>query len=121
MSTEKPTVLIVEDNGAWQFRLEEVFEPFANILIADNPRSAEATFFGNSDIKAVVVDGYLLKESRGSDVVRFLVQQKFAGPIVAMSTDPTVNDIMMTLGATHKIDSDNKLQAAAIVERELSK
>lgn len=96
-----PVVLIIEDKPLWQDLFEMTLEGIAVIKKTGWVTGAKMLIDETPHALFVAVDGKLLGGGNGTQVVAYLKKKRFAGLIVAISSDR--NNELVAAGATHSV------------------
>lgn len=107
------TVLLVEDD---EF-IQEMWKYSWAVLLANKPKiifisafsvkDAERKFFNQHDITCVVMDACVPGRKPNTPPLVKKIRVAFEGPIIAVSSDPEYQQILMSAGCSHRCEKND--------------
>jgi DNA-binding response OmpR family regulator len=103
-------ILIIEDAELLLEGYHAYLDAHLQVLTATTLLDALDVFEANTDVELIAVDGLFPRAAGESDVPeqgmrssgeRFIVNIRYAGPIIACSSEDSLNQRMRATGATH--------------------
>ena len=106
------TVLLVEDDGALQKCIADLFKLFfgnhINVLVAGDLLQAELLYIGHSMyIDIIFMDTGMGRGITTFDLTTRIITKGFKKPIIAISADDNYRQHMMKLGCSHHCRKEN--------------
>lgn len=96
-----PVVLVVEDSLRWGEAYGRELESVCQVVVATDQRDAQAAFEQHLDrLAAIVMDACVPGEVPNTQDLTAMFRARFAGPIVAASSNPMYSMDLLNYGAS---------------------
>lgn len=111
-------ILIVEDATLVLEAYHAYLDPHLQVLTASTLLEALDVFEANTDVELIAVDGLFPHDVGESDMPepgmrcsgeKFILNIRYAGPVIGCSSEPSLNQRMCAAGATHASEKGRPL------------